>query len=93
MWCVARFGTFCTNLKNVKNIHGGVLIFSKVAGLKPATLLKLTLLHGCVSRFLNYTNGTKSRNASHLGPCQTSMITFFGKNSEGLKLFSQKISG
>ena len=32
------------NLKNVKNTHGGVLILSKVAGLKPATLLKLTLL-------------------------------------------------
>ena len=32
-------------------------------GLKPATLLKLTLLHGCFSRFLNYTNGTKSPNA------------------------------
>ena len=25
--------------------------FSKVAGFKPATLLKLTLLHGCFSRF------------------------------------------
>ena len=25
-----------------------------------------TLLHGCFSRFLNCTNGTKSRNASHL---------------------------
>ena len=40
--------------------------FRKVAGFKPATLLKLTLLHGCFSRFLNCTNGTKSRNASHL---------------------------
>ena len=29
--------------------------------------LKLTLLHGCFSRFLNCTNATKSRNASHLG--------------------------
>ena len=27
--------------------------FSKVAGFKPATLLKLTLLHGCFSPFLN----------------------------------------
>ena len=27
-------------LKNVKNTHGGVLIFSKVAGFKPVTLLK-----------------------------------------------------
>ena len=30
------------------------------------TLLKVTLLHGCFSRILNCTNGTKSRNASHL---------------------------
>ena len=37
---------------------------SKVAG-KPATLLKLTLLHGCFSCFLNCTNCTKSRNAPH----------------------------
>ena len=27
---------------------------------------KLTLLHGCFSRFLNCTNGTKSHNASHI---------------------------
>ena len=33
---------------------------------KPATLLKLTLLRGCFSRFLNCTTGTKSRNASHI---------------------------
>ena len=37
--------------------------FSKVAGF--ATLLKLTLLHGYFSRFLNCTNGAKSRNAPH----------------------------
>ena len=48
------------NLKNEKNTHGGVLI------LKPATLLKLALLRGCFSRFLNYTNGTKSRDAPHI---------------------------
>ena len=47
------------NLKNVKNTHGGVLLL-----VKPATLLKVTLLHGCFLRFLNCTNGTKSRNAS-----------------------------
>ena len=33
--------------------------FSKVA-------LKVTLLHGCFSRFLNCTNGTKSHNASQM---------------------------
>ena len=31
-----------------------------------ATLQKLTLLRGCFSRFLNCTNGTKSRNAPHI---------------------------
>ena len=41
--------------------------FSKVAGFKPATLLKLTLLHGCFSRFLNCANVTKSHNAPHIG--------------------------
>ena len=40
--------------------------FSKVSGFWPATLLKVTLLHGCFSHFLNCTNGTKSCNASHI---------------------------
>ena len=48
------------NLKNVKNIHEGVLL------LKPVTLLKVTLLHGCFSRFQNCTNCTKSSKASHM---------------------------
>ena len=30
------------------------------------SLGRLTLLHGCFSRFLKYTNGTKSRKASHI---------------------------
>ena len=34
--------------------------------LQPATLLKVTLMHECFSRFLNCTNGTKSRKASHM---------------------------
>ena len=33
---------------------------------KSATLLKLTLLHGCFSRFLNCTNSIKSRKAPHI---------------------------
>ena len=51
-----------SNLKNLKNIHEEVLILISL----PATLLKLTLLHGCFSRFLNWTNGTKSRNAPQM---------------------------
>ena len=42
------------NLKNVKNTHGGVL------------LIKVTLLHGTFWRFLNYTNGNKSHQASRM---------------------------
>ena len=38
--------------KNVKNIRVGVLLI----------VLKVTLLHGCFSRFLNCTNGTESFN-------------------------------
>ena len=49
------------DLKDVKDTHGGVLIL-----VKPATLLKLTFLHGCFSRFWNYINGTKLRNAPHM---------------------------
>ena len=33
---------------------------------KRATLLKVTLLHVCFSRFLNCINGTKSRKVSHI---------------------------
>ena len=58
MWCFAGFGTIRSILKNVKNTHGGVLLSCKVAG--------ITLLHGCFSHFLNCTNGTKSRDASHM---------------------------
>ena len=54
------------NLKNVKNTHGGVLPLVKSESRKPATLLKVTLLNGCFSRFLNCTNGTKVRKTSHL---------------------------
>ena len=56
MFC--GIGTIRSILKNVKNTYWGVLLSSKVAG--------ITLLHGCFSRFLNCTNGTKSRDASHM---------------------------
>ena len=42
--------------KKRENTHERVLILVQ----------KLTLLHGCFSRFLNCKNGTKSRNASHI---------------------------
>ena len=51
------------NLKTMTNIHERVLLFVKFR-LKPATLLKVTILHGYFSRFLNCTNDTKSCKAS-----------------------------
>ena len=51
----------CPKILNY-TLDGGVLLLVK---LQPATLLKATLLYGCFSRFLNYTNGIKSRKASH----------------------------
>ena len=56
MHCVICYHFY--NLKNVKNTHGGLLLL--------ATLLKLTLLYGCFSRFLNCTNSTKWRETSQM---------------------------
>ena len=49
------------NFKKCEKHPWRSVTFSKVAG-----LLKVTLLHRCFSCFLNCTNGTKSRRASHL---------------------------
>ena len=48
------------NLKIVKNIHEEVLLWVKFQA------LKASILHGCFSRFLNYTNGTKLCKASQM---------------------------
>ena len=58
MFCAICYHLY--SLKIVKNTHGGGLL------LEPATLLKVTLLHGCFSRFFNFTDGIKLRNASHI---------------------------
>ena len=52
----ARFGMTCT-VKRRENTDGGVLLL---------TLLKVTLFHGCFSRLLNCTNGTKTNKASQI---------------------------
>ena len=51
----AQFATICTILKTWKSCRR-----------YPATLLKVALLCGCFSRFLNCTNGTKLRKALHI---------------------------
>ena len=63
---------FCTiwyhlnNLKNVKNTHGGELLVPKV-----------TLRHGCFSRFSNCKNGTKSHKTLNMLTFQMVSL-FFG---------------
>ena len=54
-WSFCMIWCHLHNLKNGENCHRGVLL-----------LLKLILLRGCFSRFLNIPNGTKSCNASHM---------------------------
>ena len=49
--------------KKRENTHGVVLLLVKLQA-----LLKVTLIHECFSRFLNCTNGTKLRKASHIYP-------------------------
>ena len=55
MWYFAPFAAICTVQKTWK-----------ASLFQPATLIKVTLLDGCFSRFLNCTNGTKSRKASYI---------------------------
>ena len=58
IWANQNFRTTCFKEK---------LIYLRInLAWKPASLRKLTLLHGCFSRFLNCTNGTKSHNVPHL---------------------------
>ena len=76
------------NLKNVKNTPEEVSFLVKLQA-KPTTLLKVTLFHGCFSRFLNCTNGTKLRNASHIA----GFITIINKsNTNTIKPSSERSS-
>ena len=52
----SKVAGFCDLKSFMKAIKAFIKPFE--APQKPATLLKLTRLHGCVSRFLNCTNGT-----------------------------------
>ena len=58
--------------RNVKNTHGGELLL-----VRPATLLKETLLLGCFSRFSNCTNRNKSSKVSHMWKPVTFLIDTF----------------
>ena len=59
MLCTIQYHLY--DLKKIEKHPWRIVTLSKVAGFWPATVLKVTLLHGCFSRFLNCTNGTKLR--------------------------------
>ena len=53
MFCTISYRLYYLNY--MKNTHRGLILL----------VLKVSLLHGCFSGFLNCTNGTKPRKASH----------------------------
>ena len=71
------------NLKNVKNTHKGVLILIKLQAEACNFILKLTLLYGCFSRFLNHRNGTKPHNAPNMWnrPAKLVISRYFSENT------------
>ena len=77
----------------MENTHGGVLLL-----VKSATLLKVTHPHWCFSSFLNYTNDTKSRNASYIKKFWFPFILFITFNAIGsldivsFNIFSRYVS-
>ena len=42
--------------------------------IQPATLLKVSLLHGCFSRFLNCANGARLHKASHFNVTESKSL-------------------
>ena len=62
---IARFGTVCTILKNVKNTHGEVLLLVKLQA-SACSFTKSNISPWVFSHFLNCTNDTKSRKASQI---------------------------
>ena len=61
MRCTIWYHLF--NLKKLKNTHGGVLILVQLQA-EACNFTKINTPPRVFSRFLNCTNGTKSRNAS-----------------------------
>ena len=73
------------NFKNVKNIHGGVLLLVKLQA-TACNFIKSNTTPWVFTRFLNWTNGTKSRNTSQMcGTWNNGLIQL------GLIILSKKV--
>ena len=64
MCCFALFVTIYATKKNVKNTHGEVILLVALQT-KACNITKSNTPPWVFSRFLNYTNGTKSCKAAH----------------------------
>ena len=64
--CISVSVSISTKISTCNALHDLVPFVQFKKREKHPTLLKVTLLHGCFSRFLNYTNGTKSLKAPHI---------------------------
>ena len=64
-WVLCAIWYHLHNFKNVKKKNWEILFLVKLQALV-SNLQKVALLHVCFSRFINCTNGTKSRSASQL---------------------------
>ena len=86
MWCNAQFGTICTILKTWKTPMKECYFLVKLYG-KAWTLLKVTLLHGYFSCFLNCTKWYQTvQTISFI--CHQGHITFLLEEETGQKKLS-----
>ena len=82
---------------NVKSTRRGVMLLAFIACLllQLATLLKVTLPHGCFSLFLNCTNGTRLRKVSHISEivflCSCFPASFSEIDARNVILFQTKV--
>ena len=74
MRCVILYHLY--NLKNLKNTHGGVLLLVKLQA-KSCDFSKSSTPPWVLPRFLNCTNGTKSRKAFHISYNEASIMSKF----------------
>ena len=65
-WFWGRFGGWTLHALWVKKICDALRDLVSLVQFKPANLLKLIVVHGCLSSFSNFTSGTKSCKASYI---------------------------
>ena len=85
LWCVARFGTIST-IQQTWKTPMEECYFSENCRLKPATLLKVTLLHGCFACFFKFCKWYQHITLHFLWRNSTKdCVTWSNENAKGVK--------